>query len=51
MSRLLTLKDVGWTHVYLCNHYKHRHIQSQCQTQMLLGHANNASVAANLRGE
>lgn len=46
---MFTLQDVGWTHVYLCNHDKHWHIEGQCQTQMLFGHANDASVTANLR--
>lgn len=46
---LLTLQDVGRTHVDLCDHDEHRDVQGQCQTQVLFGHTNNARIAANLR--
>lgn len=46
---LLTLQDVGRTHVDLCDHDEHRNVQGQCQTQVLFGHTNNARIAANLR--
>lgn len=46
---LLTLQDVGRTHVDLCDHDEHWNVQGQCQTQVLFGHTNNARIAANLR--
>lgn len=43
-----TLQDVGRAHVDLGDHHKDRHIERQCQAQMLLGHPHDASIAAHL---
>lgn len=44
----LTLQDVGRAHVNLGDHHENRHIECQCQAQVLLGHPHDASIAAHL---
>lgn len=42
------MQDVGRTHVNLGDHHENRHIECQCQTQVLLGHPHDAGIAAHL---
>lgn len=45
---MFTLENIGGAHVNLGHHHKDWNIECQCQAQVLLGHANNASIASNL---